>query len=442
MQLRQWIPFFDTTAQDWSFEARVLRWLTFVWILLGLVVLFSASYPAGNTEFNNGWHYLQRQVLFVAIGLVIFNWIVHSPLRMILGYAHWGLLLFLSLIWATTLPLPGLSTTVGGSSRWIAIGPFLMQPSEFVKPFLVLQSARIFGQWDRLSWKTRLTWLGVFVFVLLGILIQPNLSTTALCGMTVWLIALAAGLPMQYLLGTGIGGVLLATLSIAFREYQRKRIMSFLNPWVDSVGDGYQLTQSLIAIGSGGLFGTGYGQSVQKIGFLPIQYTDFIIAIFLEEFGLVGGLVVLIMLAIYATMGFRIAQKATTTIHRLVAIGATILMVGQAILNLAVSTGAIPTTGLPFPFWSYGGSSVLSSCITAALLIRVARESSEVVELRRERSDLRSGSQFGTVISFPKKTSSNWLSNFRKKQSEKMSDKISDTKRDRPRRRKLGGRSR
>ena len=443
MQLRQWIPFFDTTAQDWSFEARVLRWLTFVWILLGLVVVFSASYPAGNTEFNNGWHYLQRQVLFVTIGLVLFNWIVHSPLRIILGYAHLGLVLFLSLIWVTTLPLPGISTTVGGSSRWISIGPFLMQPSEFVKPFLVLQSARIFGQWDRLSWKTRLTWLGVFVFVLLGILIQPNLSTTALCGMTLWLIALAAGLPMQYLLGTGIGGVLLATLSIAFREYQRKRIMSFLNPWADAVGDGYQLTQSLMAIGSGGLFGTGYGQSAQKIGFLPIQYTDFIIAVFLEEFGLVGGLVVLIMLGIYATMGFRIAQKATTTIHRLVAIGATVLMVGQALLNIAVATGAMPTTGLPFPFWSYGGSSVLSSCITAALLIRVARETSNVVDLPRAgRSSPRSGSQSGSVISFPKKMSSNWLSNFRKKRSKTTSDKLSDTKRDRPRRKKSDGRSR
>jgi cell division protein FtsW len=264
--------------------------------------------------------------------------------------------------------------------------------------------------------------------------------------MTVWLIALAAGLPMEYLLGTGIGGVVLATLSIAFREYQRKRIMSFLNPWADATGDGYQLTQSLMAIGSGGLFGTGYGQSAQKIGFLPIQYTDFIIAVFLEEFGLVGGLVVLIMLGIYATIGFRIAQKATTTIHRLVAIGATVLMVGQALLNIAVSTGAMPTTGLPFPFWSYGGSSVLSSCITAALLIRVARESSEVVELPIQRSNLRSGSQFGTVISFPKKTPSNWLSNFRKQRSDKISDKISDnmsdTKRDRPRRRRPGGRSR
>jgi cell division protein FtsW len=425
MLLRHWIPFFDTTAQDWGFEARVLRWLTFVWILLGLVVVFSASYPAGSQEFQNGWHYLQRQALFVFMGMLIFNWIVHSPLRLILGYAHWGLLLFLSLIWLTAMPG---YTAIGGASRWIPLGPFLLQPSEFIKPFLVLQSARIFGQWDRLTWKTRFTWLGAFALALLGILIQPNLSTTALCGMTIWLVALAAGLPGQYLLGTGAGGILLATLSITFREYQRKRVMSFLNPWADATGDGYQLTQSLMAIGSGGIFGTGYGQSAQKIGFLPIQYTDFIIAVFLEEFGLVGGMVVLLMLVVYATLGFRIAQKATNIVHRLVAIGATVLMVGQSILNIAVSTGAMPTTGLPFPFWSYGGSSVLASCITAALLIRVARESSEVVELPGARRS-------GTVVDFPKKPTSNWLSKLGQKRSAKVPTPSRLKRRNRPGRR-------
>jgi cell division protein FtsW len=378
MQLRQWIPFFDTTAQDWSLEARMIRWLTFVWIAIGLMVMFSASFPAGTTEFKNGWHYLQRHGINLAIGMLFFNWIVHSSLRNILGYAQWGLLLFLSLILLTDLPG---YTAIGGAARWIPLGPFLLQPSEFIKPFLVLQSARIFSQWDRLPWKTRLTWLGIFVIALVGILIQPNLSTASLCGMTLWLVALAAGLPSIYLLGTGGGGLLLASLSIGLREYQRKRVMSFLNPWADPAGDGYQLTQSLMAVGSGGIFGTGYGQSAQKMGFLPIQYTDFIIAVFLEEFGLIGGICVLLMLMAYATLGFMIAQKATNITHRLVAIGATVLMVGQSILNIAVSTGAMPTTGLPFPFWSYGGSSVMASCITAALLIRVARESSEVANL-------------------------------------------------------------
>ncbi|MEB3295279.1 MAG: FtsW/RodA/SpoVE family cell cycle protein [Synechococcales bacterium] len=375
MQLRNFIPFFDANTQTWAIEARMIRWLTFLWLLLGLIVMFSASYPAGQTEQNNGWFYLQRQGIFILVGMVGFNLIVHSPLRYILSLAHWGLLISLGLIFVTILP--GIGQSVGGAARWIALGPFLLQPSEFVKPFLVLQSARIFGQWDRLPWRTRLTWVGIFCVVLLGILAQPNLSTTALCGMTIWLIALAAGLPSLYMLSTAAGGILLATLSVTFREYQRKRILSFLNPWEDPTGDGYQLTQSLMAIGSGGWFGTGYGQSQQKMGFLPIQYTDFIFAVYSEEFGLIGGLVLLLLLAGYATLGFYIAQKAQSVVHRLVAIGVTVLMVGQACLNIAVASGAMPTTGLPFPLWSYGGSSMLASLFAAALLIRVARENTE-----------------------------------------------------------------
>ncbi|MBD2329919.1 FtsW/RodA/SpoVE family cell cycle protein [Alkalinema sp. FACHB-956] len=408
MQLRYLIPFFDTTAKDWAIEARLARWLTFIWLLVGLMVMFSASYPAGDNEFGNGWYYLQRQAIFALVGLVGFNWIIHSPLRTLLSTAHWGLLLFLGLIWVTDLP--GFAS-IGGAARWIPIGPFLLQPSEFVKPFLVLQSARIFGQWDRLTWKKRLTWLGVFCLVLLGILIQPNLSTTALCGMVIWLIALAAGLPWVYLVSTAVGGVLLATLSIAFREYQRKRVLSFLNPWADPTGDGYQLTQSLMAIGSGGWFGTGYGQSHQKLGFLPIQYTDFIFAVFSEEFGLVGGVMLLLMLVAYATLGLYIAQKAQNIVHRLVAIGIVVLIVGQSILNIGVATGTLPTTGLPFPLWSYGGSSMLSSFISVALLIRVARENTEAEVVSFPEAAI----PRPTVVPFPKPVRPNFFQSWLKK---------------------------
>jgi cell division protein FtsW len=382
VKLREFIPFFDTTAQDWSTEARLLRWLTFVWIALGLLVMFSASFYAGNVEFKNGWYYFQRQGLYILLGMVGFNILVHTPLRYILGIANWGMVVCLGLIFITVLP--GIGQSVGGAARWIPIGPFLLQPSEFIKPFLVLQSARVFGQWDRLSWRVRLIWLGLFAVVLLGILLQPNLSTTALCGITIWLIALAAGLPVSYLSVTAIGGFLLATLSVTFREYQRKRIMSFINPWADADGNGYQLVQSLLAVGSGKWVGVGFGQSQQKQGFLPIQYTDFIYAVFAEEFGLLGGIALLVMLGAYATLALAIAQKARTTVHRLVAIGVMVLMVGQSLLNIGVATGALPTTGLPFPLWSYGGSSMMASLMASALLIRVAREGSEaeVVDLR------------------------------------------------------------
>ncbi len=386
MKLRQLIPFFDTTAQDWATEARILRWLTFLWLFVGLAVMFSASYPVGDADFGDGLYYVKRQALAVLIGMVGFNLVVHTPLRYILGIADWFLLILLGGILITLLP--GIGTSIGGGARWIALGPFLLQPSELIKPFLVLQSARIFGQWERLPWPTRITWVSIFGMMLISILLQPNLSTTALCGITIWMIALAAGLPYFYLWCTAGGGLLLAILSISLREYQRKRIMSFTNPWADPAQDGYQLIQSLLAIGSGGTFGTGFGLSQQKMGYLPIQYTDFIFAIFAEEFGLIGSILLLMLLLTYGTLALIIARKARTTVQRLVAIGIMVLMVGQSLLNIGVATGALPTTGLPLPFFSYGGSSMISSLISAALLIRVARESSEaeVVSLPERRS--------------------------------------------------------
>ncbi|MFN6528886.1 FtsW/RodA/SpoVE family cell cycle protein [Nostoc sp. ChiSLP03a] len=383
MNLRHLIPIFDSSVSNWALEARFLRWLTLIWLFVGLIMLFSASYPVADARHNDGLYYFKRQLLWVLVSLIGFNIIVNSPLQKILGLSHWFLLLFLGLIFVTLIP--GLGRKAFDAARWIAIGPIPIQPSELIKPFLVLQSARLFGQWERISWRVRFAWLGVFGLVLLGILAQPNLSTTALCGMTIWLIALAAGLPYKYLGGTAIGGVMLAILSISIKEYQRKRVMSFLNPWADATGDGYQLVQSLLAVGSGKTWGAGYGLSQQKLFYLPIQDTDFIFAVFAEEFGFVGSMVLLVLLATFATLGLVVALKAKNIVHRLVAIGVTTLMVGQSLLHIGVATGSLPTTGLPLPMFSYGGNSMIASLIAAGLLIRVARESSEaeVVPLRK-----------------------------------------------------------
>lgn len=386
MNLRQLIPFFDNSVQEWCLEARLLRWLTFLWLFIGLVVLFSASYPIGDADFKDGLYYIKRQIISVLLGMVVFNLVVHFPVRYVLAIADWMVILLLALIFVTLVP--GVGTTTNGATRWIALGSFPIQPSELIKPFLVLQSARIFGQWERLTWKVRLTWLGIFCCVLLGILLQPNLSTTALCGMTLWLIALAAGLPYSQLGGTALGGLMLATLSISIKSYQRRRVMSFLNPWADPRQDGYQLIQSLLAVGSGGTWGAGYGLSQQKLFYLPIQYTDFIFAVYAEEFGLAGSVLLLLLLITYGTLALFVALKAINPIHKLIAIGAMILMVGQSLLNIGVATGALPTTGLPLPLFSYGGNSMMASLMAAGLLIRVARESreAEVVTLPGRRS--------------------------------------------------------
>jgi cell division protein FtsW len=383
VNLSRLIPIFDNSVATWALEARLLRWLTLIWLFVGLIVLYSASYPVADARHGDGLYYFKRQIIWVLVSLIGFNFIVNLPLRKILGVSHWFLALFLLLIFVTLIP--GLGKKAFDAARWIAIGPIPLQPSELIKPFLVLQSARLFGQWERLTWRVRLTWIGIFCLVLLGILAQPNLSTTALCGMTIWLIALAAGLPYKYLGGTAVGGVLLALLSISIKEYQRKRVMSFLNPWADATGDGYQLVQSLLAVGSGQTWGAGYGFSQQKQFFLPIQDTDFIFAVFSEEFGFVGSMALLLILGIFTTLGLIVALKAKNPINRLVAIGVIIVMVGQSLLHIGVTTGALPTTGLPLPMFSYGGNSMIASLVAAALLIRVARESSEaeVVPLRR-----------------------------------------------------------
>jgi len=375
VELRQLIPLFDTSTSRWATLARLLRWLTLLWVFIGLVILFSASYAVGEADFGDGLYYFKRQIISVIIGLVVFNWVVHSPLRQILSMAHWFVLLFMVLIFVTLLP--GVGTNTNGAARWIALGSFQLQPSELIKPFLVLQSARVFGQWHKLKWQSRLIWLSVFALVLGGILAQPNLSTTALCGMALWLVALAAGLPYSYLTLTALSGVLLAVGSISLRDYQRRRVMSFLNPWADAMQDGYQLVQSLLAIGSGGTWGTGYGLSQQKLFYLPIQYTDFIFAVFAEEFGFIGCVLFLLLLVVYSAIALVVALKATNAVHRLVAIGAMIFLVGQSLLNIGVASGALPTTGLPLPLVSYGGNSIIASLLSAGLLIRVARESSE-----------------------------------------------------------------
>jgi cell division protein FtsW len=390
VNLLRLIPIFDNSVSSWGLEARLLRWLTLMWMFIGLIILFSASYPVADDRQGDGLYYFKRQILWAIAGLIIFNIIVNLPLRKILGVSHWFLIFFLLLIFMTLIP--GLGKKAFDAARWIAIGPIPIQPSELIKPFLVLQSATLFGQWEKLTWGIRLSWLGVFCLVLLGILAQPNLSTTALCGMTIWFIALASGIPYKYLGGTAFGGVLLALLSISIKEYQRKRIMSFMNPWADATGDGYQLVQSLLAVGSGQIWGSGFGLSQQKLFYLPIQDTDFIFAIFSEEFGFVGGILLLLMLAIFATLGLIIALKSKNMISQLVAIGVVFLMVGQSLLHIGVTTGALPTTGLPLPMFSYGGNSMIASLLSSALLIRVAREGSEaeVVPLRKTQRENRS----------------------------------------------------
>ncbi len=365
------IPFYQPDINTWSLEARLLRWLTFLWISIGLIVLFSASYAVGIEDGGDGWYYFKRQFFWVIIGLIIFKIIIQLPIDFILKWSGWGYLLFLLMIVLTVM---GLGENINGAERWLSLGPIQIQPSELLKPFLILQGAVIFGGWKKLNWTKKGSWLGIFAFTLICILKQPNLSTTALCGMTLWLMALAGGVSYIQLMVTAMGGVMMGGLSVMINPYQLRRITSFVDPWKDARGDGYQLVQSLLAIGSGGESGVGFGMSQQKLFYLPFQYTDFIFAVFAEEFGFIGCLLLMFMLLSFATISFLVAIRCHHPTKRLIAMGVMIILIGQSFINIGVNIGALPTTGLPFPFLSYGGSSVLSSLMLAGLLVRIAIE--------------------------------------------------------------------
>ena len=371
---------------SWPAEARLLLTLTAIWSLAGLLVLASASWWVAVREQGEGAYYVKRQLVWMAASWSLMAFTASTNLRRWLKLAGPALWIGCLLIAATLV----MGTTVNGASRWLVVGPVQIQPSELVKPFVVLQAANLFAHWKRTGLDQKLLWLSSFAVLVLLILKQPNLSTAALSGLLIWLMAFSAGLPLFLLFGTAIGGGFLGTASILINEYQRLRVISFLNPWQDPQGDGYQLIQSLLAIGSGGLFGQGFGLSTQKMQYLPIQSTDFIFAVYAEEFGLVGSLLLLLFLMLIGYLGLRVAMRCRSNQARLVAIGCSTLLVGQSIMNVAVASGAMPTTGLPLPLMSYGGNSLLSSFVIVGLLIRCSLESTGLIGGRGQRATSRS----------------------------------------------------
>ena len=367
----------------WPAETRLLVGLTALWSLVGLLILASASWWAAEREMGDAAYYVKRQLIWLVASWGLFWLAIRTSMRRWLHWGSRGLLVGLLLVAATLV----VGSTVNGASRWLVLGPIQIQPTELVKPFVVLQGAVLFSHWRRIGLDQKLLWIAIFGTLILLVLKQPNLSTAALSGLLLWLMALAAGLPLSLLLGSATAGGLLGIGSIMLNEYQRLRVTSFLDPWKDAQGNGYQLVQSLLAIGSGGLMGEGFGLSTQKLQYLPIQTTDFIFAVFAEEFGYVGCLMFLLFLVAFGLVGLRLALSCRSNQHRLVAVGCTTLLVGQSMLNLAVASGAMPTTGLPLPMVSYGGNSLLMSLFTAGLLVRCGLESTglETARPRRRR---------------------------------------------------------
>ena len=368
----------------WPYEGKLLIILIGIWSILGLLILGSASWWVASKNMGDWGFYLKKQVIWSIAGLSIFYLTLKTSIRNLLRISKIIFYFLIGLIILTIL----IGGTINGSQRWLVLGPLQIQPSELIKPFAILEAANLFAHWNLVKNKKKIISLTSFGLLILLIMEQPNLSTAGLTGILFWMMGLCGGVNLKTLGSVASLGFISGCISIFTNTYQKLRVTSFMNPWKDQQDSGFQLVQSLLAIGSGGLFGQGFGLSTQKLQYLPFMYTDFIFSIFAEEFGLLGSILFLGFLAFFSYVSLRISIKCRNNYTKLVAIGCAILLVGQSIMHIAVATGSMPTTGLPLPFISYGGNSLISSFCIVGMLLRCSLESTGFIGIFSARKSL------------------------------------------------------
>jgi len=349
--------------------------LTGVLLGFGLVMILSASSVSSYTKYGSSFLFFKRQVLWAAMGVA--GMLIVSRI----DYRRWrsgGWILLLVTLGGLVLVLhPAFGTRVGGSSRWLGFGSIRVQPSEVAKLALLLVAADVCvrKQGKMTTLREVVLPLGVIAAAVTGlIMFQPDLGTMLIIAMITFVVIFVGGVPMPLLGTIGIMGAV-GAMGLALTEgYRRARLFSFLNPFKDPLKAGYQSVQSLIAIGSGGISGVGLGASRQKWLYVPNAHTDFIFAILGEELGLMGTLAIIGLFVAFAYAGVRVARRAPDPFGRLVAIGITVWIVGQAIVNMGAVTGLLPITGVPLPLVSFGGSALVISLVAIGVLANIARQ--------------------------------------------------------------------
>ncbi len=368
----------------WPYEAKILIIFIGIWSILGLFVLGSSSWWVASKEMGDWAYYLKKQIIWSIPGMCVFYFVLNTNIRNLLKFSK---LIFYFLFFLVLLTnINGI--TVNGSSRWLVLGNLRLQPSELIKPFLILEASNLFAHWNLVKNDKKLITIITFGLLILLILKQPNLSTAGLTGILLWIMGLCGGVKLISLGSFASLGFFTGYMSILNNEYQKLRVISFIDPWKDQQDTGFQLVQSLLAIGSGGLFGQGFGLSIQKLQYLPFMYTDFIFAIFAEEFGFLGSTLFLAFLMVFSYISLRIALKCRNNYTKLIAIGSGTLLIGQSIMHIAVATGSMPTTGIPLPFISYGGNSLIASFFIAGMLLRCSLESTGFIGILTARKTL------------------------------------------------------
>jgi cell division protein FtsW len=356
---------------------KLLFTATLILVCASLVMVYSASAVIGMEQYHQRpTYFLFKQATFALLGLVL------MPVLMRVDYRHYRQP---SVIWAATgmlaLALVGVlfGPRINGARRWFGVAGIGVQPSEFAKLVIIFYVAAILERrMDRIDdLKYSLLPIAIVLGGIVGlIMLQPDLGTALSIIVIVCAMIFAAGINYRYIIGLLLVSLPAAYIVLMSADYRRRRMMVFLNPWEDPLGDGFQIIQSLIAVGTGGVFGRGLMAGVQKLFYLPYPHTDFIYAVIGEELGLAGATAVLACFCVIAWRGLRTSMRAPDRFGAFLALGITAMVVVQAFFNISVVLGLLPTKGIPLPFVSFGGSSLLISMVGMGILLNVSQHAS------------------------------------------------------------------
>jgi cell division protein FtsW len=352
---------------------KLLFLATLLLVCSSVVMVYSASAVLALNKFNQPYFFLIKQAMWAALGLAAMS------IAMRFDYRNYRAPSFIWLalgVVALALVAVLFSAPINGSRRWFGLGGFGVQPSELAKLSVIFFIAALLERrMDRIDdVRYSLVPIGLVSGALVGlILLEPDWGTAMTVIIITTAMVFAAGLNYRYVVGVVLGGLPIAYFILVSSAYRRRRLASFWDPWSDPLGDGFQVIQSLIAVGSGGLTGRGLMAGVQKLFYLPEPHTDFIYAVIGEEFGLVGTTVVLFCFMVIAWRGFKIATEAPDRFGAFLAVGLTTMIAVQAFVNMSVVLGLVPTKGIPLPFVSAGGSSLLISLLGMGILLNVSQ---------------------------------------------------------------------
>ncbi|MEZ5140907.1 MAG: putative lipid II flippase FtsW [Acidimicrobiales bacterium] len=344
--------------------------------VVGLVMILSASSVTSLYDYGSPWYQFTRQLMWLAIAGVAFVLSLRTDYRSWRTWTKWLLRISIGLLVLVLVPHVGVE--VNGSSRWLGWGPARIQPSEIAKLAMLLYVADLLARRSHRIGDTRLSFRPVLVIlggVSVLIMLQPNLGTTLLIFAIVFVMLVVAGVPGRHLaLLAGAAGAAGAAFAV-LTPWRMRRLMAFRDPWADPHNTGYQNLQSNAALANGGFTGTGIGMGRAKYGFLPEAHTDFIFSVLGEETGFIGGVLLLALFVAFGVLGIRVALRAPDRYGTLVAIGITTWFLFQAFVNIGAAVGVLPVVGVPLPFVSFGGSSLVVNMVAAGILLNVARHS-------------------------------------------------------------------